>query len=154
MNRIRGFSLLEALIALVVITIGVLGVAGQQVASVYRTHVGEIRSLAAVEAQSITAAMLANPGASVPIASSEYITADVSSVSPPSVDCKVAACSPDEMAHYDLYNWAGQLQRSLPQGNASIACTSSPSGCKVTISWNEKQSGVMVTRDYSIWARP
>ncbi|MGH8274312.1 MAG: type IV pilus modification protein PilV [Gammaproteobacteria bacterium] len=163
MKNRNGFSLLEALIALLVITVGLLGIAGLQAASVYRTHVGEINSLAAVEAQSIAAAMIANPGA-FPAngADSDYNTTNAAAVAPPSPPCTTAACTPAGMANYDLHQWGTELAQDLPQGKGAIACGFSPAQCTVTISWQEKQmaasagnsTGTIKNRRYSIVVRP
>ncbi|MDN5865046.1 MAG: type IV pilus modification protein PilV [Gammaproteobacteria bacterium] len=167
MDREYGFSLLEALIALLVIAVGVLGIAGLQAASIYRTHVGEVKSLAAVEAQSIAAAMLANPGAFPPtvIPPAKYETASAAALSPPAADCGTGICTPAEMAQYDLYVWGNRLQQDLPQGDGAIECHTTapnPTQCKVTITWRQKRmapsagtvAGSIVTRQYSIWVNP
>ncbi|MGH8161042.1 MAG: type IV pilus modification protein PilV [Gammaproteobacteria bacterium] len=163
MNRARGFSLLEALIALLVIAIGVLGVAGLQAASVYRTHTGAVNSLAAVEAQSIAARMIANPGAFPADGSeSDYNTTDAVAVALPSPSCTAAACTSAEMAQYDLHQWGSQLAQDLPQGQGAIACQSTPPQCRVKITWQQKQmaasagssKGAVKTRSYAIWVRP
>ncbi len=139
MKTQNGFSLIEALIALLIIAIGLLGIASLQAASVYRTHTGEINSLAAVEAQSIAAAMIANPGA-FPAngAAADYNTTDAAAVLYPT-NCATAVCSPPDMAHYDLNRWGAELAADLPQGKGTIACAASPPQCTVTVSWQQKR---------------
>lgn len=164
MNSQRGFSFIEALMALLIISIGLLGMAGLQAASVYRTHVSQIKSLAAVEAQSVVAAMLANPQALPPETATSAYDLELTDDFPAMVtDCATAVCSPADMATYDLAQWGEQLQADLPAGDGSIACELAPSlRCRVTITWEEKQTnasagtaaGSMETRSYSIWVRP
>lgn len=158
----KGFSLIEALIALLVIAIGLLGIAGLQAASVYRTHAGEINSLAAIEAQSIVAAMIANPNA-FPAngTAADYNTLDAVTVSYPT-DCATTACSPADMALYDLHQWGAELATDLPQGKGAIACAQTPPQCTVTVSWNQKQmaasagtsTGAIKTMKYALVAHP
>lgn len=142
MNGIRGFSLLEALIALLVIAVGLLGIASMQAASVYATHVGTMNGLAAVEAQSIAAAMNANRNAFPPGATIfSYNTTDAYAVAS-SADCTIGVCDTDEMAAYDLHNWGQELRQDLPQGNGRIDCVGLPTyqqpQCLITVIWLQK----------------
>jgi len=55
----RGFSLVEVLVALLVISIGLLGIAKMQALALSNTNGGRLRALAAIEADSLNAAMQA-----------------------------------------------------------------------------------------------
>jgi type IV pilus assembly protein PilV len=61
-NRLRtgGFTLVEVMVALVVIAIGMLGIAKMQALTLSNTGASRMRSLAAIEAASLAAAMHAN----------------------------------------------------------------------------------------------
>jgi type IV pilus assembly protein PilV len=61
-GRERGFSLMEVMVALVVSTVGLLGLAKMEALGLSSTSVAGSRSLAAIEASSLAAAMHANPG--------------------------------------------------------------------------------------------
>jgi len=58
----RGFSLLEVLVALVIIGVGMLGIAKIQALAYASTGTASERSLAAIEAASLAASMRANRG--------------------------------------------------------------------------------------------
>ncbi len=64
-NRQRGFTLIEALVALVVLSIGLLGVAAMQLKALQSAHMGyqrSVASLAAIDAQERTWAVLPDEG--------------------------------------------------------------------------------------------
>ena len=58
-SRARGFSLIEVLVALLVISIGLLGIAKMQALALSNTNGGRLRALAAIEAASLAATMQA-----------------------------------------------------------------------------------------------
>jgi type IV pilus assembly protein PilV len=55
--RTRGFSLVEVLVALLVISIGLLGIAKMQALALANTNGGRLRALASIEAASLAASM-------------------------------------------------------------------------------------------------
>jgi type IV pilus assembly protein PilV len=59
-TRMRGFSLLEVMVALIIISIGMLGIAKMQGLALSSTTASRSRALAAIEASSLAAAMQAN----------------------------------------------------------------------------------------------
>lgn len=165
MKRMRGFSLLEALIALLVLAVGLLGIASMQAASVYATHVGALKGLAAVEAQSIAAAMTANPDAFPPGGTYPYNTSDAYGVSY-TLNCSTASCATDEMADYDLAQWGQELRNDLPDGNGAISCLGPPTyaqpQCTIKVTWLQKTMapgagtapGKFSTANYQVLVQP
>ena len=59
-QRIQGFSLVEVMVAVVVICVGLLGIAKMQAMALSNTNMSRQRSLAAIEAASIAASMHSN----------------------------------------------------------------------------------------------
>jgi type IV pilus assembly protein PilV len=58
-SRTHGFSLIEVLVALLVISIGLLGIAKMQALALANTNGGRLRALASIEAASLAASMQA-----------------------------------------------------------------------------------------------
>ncbi|MGH8225597.1 MAG: type IV pilus modification protein PilV [Gammaproteobacteria bacterium] len=149
----RGFSLIEVLIALVIIMIGLLGVAGLQAIGVRSSAQAHLRTLAALDAHSLAASMRANrvywtdaaAQANVSILASAAGTVTVSPVIATASDCTAMTCTAAETAAYDLVNW-GDLLKDMQHGaSASITriaaadAGTSAYAYAVTVSWSERR---------------
>lgn len=146
-TRTRGFTLLEVLIAVLVFSLGLLGVAGLMVLSVRTNHSAYLRTQASFLAQSMADRMRANVGWTT-----EYNgTYDASTLD--GGDCDV--CTPDALAGRDKAIWSRQLVSFLPDPSATIECAGSQLGvggtqrgaapfdglCTMTIEWAEAELG-------------
>ena len=136
-TRQRGFSLLEVLIALLILSIGLLGLAGLQTFSVKFVHQSYQRTQATLQIYDIIDRMRAN---GVAVAAGNYVLAlPLGSPPPAAPDCEANACVvPQNMAAYDMRQWYMNVtQRAgLSQGNASITPVGG-SLFDITISWRE-----------------
>src|ERR1700688_2114713 len=144
-TRAAGFSLVEVMVALVVCSIGLLGLAKMESLAISSTSVAGSRSIAAIEASSLASAMHANPGywaAGLAPASTTVSAAPANNFSTAGA-CLVAgagSCVPAAMAFYDLQLWAAALQAVLPGYLATITCTTTvgvPVTCTIQIQWSE-----------------
>jgi type IV pilus assembly protein PilV len=156
-----GFSLVEVMVALVVVAIGLLGLAKMESLALSSTNVSGLRSLAAIEAESLASQMHANRGywatAGVTTAVTVTVAGGALSISDPTLSQTAAcnlpyasqapSCTPLVMAGYDLVRWGtntfignGGNPAVLPGGSATITCTPlvtnvSPASCQVAITW-------------------
>ncbi len=175
----RGFSLVEVMVALVVCAIGLLGLAKMESLAVSSTSVAAARSIAAIQASSLAAAMHANKGywasgtapasTTVTVANgTTTISSAVLSSTPPS-SCSVPgtnSCTPDQMAAFDVQSWATSLQALLPGSFSTITCTtttSTPVTCTIQIQWTENavaanaqqaNIGALQTPTYVLYVQP
>lgn len=151
--RSQGFSLIEVMVALIVLSIGLLGIAKMEALSLSSTTVASMRSLAAIEASSLAAAMHENrgywtnadpsgatikaQGAAVSVTTGAPLLAAALAAAPA---CNVPGtpCSVANMAAFDLKTWATTLQALLPNETATIVCSNlTPISCTVNINWSE-----------------
>ena len=152
----RGFSLVEVMVAVIVICVGMLGIAKMEALSVSSTTTARLRSLAAIEAASLASAMHSNRqywantalpfdltlNAGVITSKSDAALAtqamtDVATV--PNNVCFGAQCAPLPLAAFDLARWSTNLTGLLPNPTANINCpVAAPPTCTITISWSEK----------------
>jgi type IV pilus assembly protein PilV len=165
LTRVRGFSLVEVLVALVVLGVGLLGIAKLEGAAFSNTSVAARRSIAAVEADSLAASMHANrgywssldpAGASITVTTNTVtvasgaganLAAAVTAVAGGlSCQSNTAFCTIQNMAAYDLAQWALALQGVLPNYSATVNCgTGTPVSCTINIVWSENAVAVNST---------
>ena len=147
-RRQRGFSLVEVLVALIVMSIGLLGIAKMQAAALSNTAVASTRSLAAIEASSLASSMHANRGYWSSNVVATTITLRGKTVTPnvaPVADCVAVSCTPAGLAAYDLQQWTTAALEVLPPDyQATITCapTVTPPNCTIQIQWAEKSVAV------------
>lgn len=121
--RSAGFTLLEVLIAVLVFAIGLLGVAGLQAAGMRFVQGSQFRGVALAQAESMVEMMRVNPRAV--IAGDYHMGTRQANVAK---DCDVVACSPTELAAFDLVVWergtaedaSGANTAVLPQGTGLV----------------------------------
>jgi type IV pilus assembly protein PilV len=142
-DRSAGFSLIEVMIALVITSIGLLGLAKMESLALSSTSVAGSRSIAAIEAASLASAMHANAGywaAGLAPATTTVNAANNFSAAVPCLTAGTSSCVPAAMASYDLQQWAAALQAVLPGYLATITCTTTvgiPVTCTIQIQWVE-----------------
>jgi type IV pilus assembly protein PilV len=129
-----GMTLVEVLIAAVVIAVGLLGIASLQVSALQGTTNAQNRSNATDVISAIADRVRANPfgvdayNDAIPV---DPCTVDPNqplpiiercAMSPDGSFAVVSQCTPAEMAAYDLWEVNCQLQSSLPGAMLSITC--------------------------------
>lgn len=147
-DNARGFSLIEAMIAMLVLSIGLLGVAGIQILSLRATLGAYARSQATLAAYDIVDRMRANLPA---VADDHYWLDPDNPPSNPDIGggCRSGACTPAQLAQTDLALWLESLDDhagfDLTSGTARIRCSARPCapGSMVTVSviWDEQRRG-------------
>lgn len=148
--RSRGVSLVEVLVALVVISVGLLGIAKMQALAMASTRGSSTRSLVSIEAASLASAMHANRkywnAVSTTTTTFSVNLANGAIASPPPtdvqlqaavVDCTSVICTPPQMALYDLVAWSGAINAVAKGSTSSVTCTGQPVACTILIQWTE-----------------
>lgn len=140
--KIHGFSLLEVLVALVVLAIGMLGIANLMLLAHKSNSSSYSRQQAVQSAYDIIDHIRANRQAA--INGSYAVNNLVSSGSPtipstPSANCASSSCTSTQLAAYDTWAWLATDVARLPNGCGSI--TTAPSGIStlvtVTVQWDD-----------------
>lgn len=111
----RGFTLLEVLVALIVLSIGLLGLSGLQTTSLRSSHSASLRTHATILSADILDRIRANRVAALGASKSYDIAfADVANPAACATDCTA-----QQIADRDLYEWQFYVKR-LPAGEGSV----------------------------------
>lgn len=128
--RLGGFSLIEVLIALIILSVGMLGIAGLYVQSMQAGRTAVFRHNAVTLAGDVADRIRANPSAGATYAAN--VGADRNCVNG-GVDC-----IPAEMAEHDINLWTQQARDSLPNGAVQINRDNAvPPTFEITVTWDE-----------------
>jgi len=114
-----GFTLIEVLIAVLVLAVGLLGMAGLQVTGLRNNQSAYYRSQATQLAYDMADRMRANP---VGLNNGNY-----NNQASTNDNCVTNACSASQMAGYDLAQWASDLAAQLPGGVGVVCVDNTPS---------------------------
>lgn len=126
-----GFSLLEVLVTLVILSLGILGLAGLQSASLKNGHSALLRAQAAQYAHDMADRMRVNRTAAIAGHYNRLLTDP--------------APTGSTLANADLKGWLRQVG-SLPEGRAAISVNSA-GVTTITVRWDETALGNTNTDD-------
>jgi type IV pilus assembly protein PilV len=132
MHHAGGFSLMEVLVAVFVLALGVIGVAGMQLAAVRTTQQSRFQSNAIQIASEMADKMRANAGqmkladGDNPFLSVSYASTGDTAPGAPDKQCYAAKCSASELASFDIYDLQKRVKALLPSGRVAVCRDSAP----------------------------
>lgn len=143
-HRQKGFSLIEALVAFLILSVGMLGIASLQLISMKAGQTAALRTVAVVKAEEIMERIRNNPmqvslydevGTGTDKGCNDY-------------SGTVNACTQEDMVADDVYFWLKSLTESLPNTAATgVIDVADPvvggmplAVVTVTIKWEERDS--------------
>jgi len=157
-HRSRGFTLIEALVTVIVMSIGLLGVAALQNTSVKLTYDSYLRTQSALLASDLFDRMRANTD--IDYAGLSYVSSSVGTT------CSGASanCTALQMAAYDAANWVGRVEEifgsETGQVTLDVATDAMATDFTVTFIWSPRTSSPTaprsnnnITQEFSYVAR-
>ncbi len=138
-----GFTLLEVMVAIVILSLGLLGLAGLQAASLRNNQTAYYRGIAIQQSYDMADRLRANL-AGVRAGNYKSLT-----VTPADPACFTTGCTPATMAATDYFQWNTVNANLLPGGVGTVVCEDGPvsAGCpattgnwvfNITIAWTER----------------
>jgi type IV pilus assembly protein PilV len=152
-SRQRGVSLIEVLVAVLIFSVGLIGMAALLLMSTRSNQAAYVRTQVAFLANNMADRMRANPAG---VWNNDY---NVSFPNTATQACdSTTVCTPAMVANHDIQVWNSQLSTFLPNPLAKISCSSATAGftpssdqmsmnppyggtCTVQIKWSERAAG-------------
>lgn len=128
----HGFSLIEVLISIVILTIGLLGIAALQANSIRYNHSAQLRAIALAQAHSMADRLKANKAG---VQAGAYNA--ISGI--PAQSTCTASCSSNQIAQYDAYKWNSANAILLPAGQGTV--TANANRYIITVRWDGSRTG-------------
>lgn len=122
-NKEKGFSLIEILVAMVILLVGILGVGAMQATALKRGTEADVRTAALIAAADLTERVRVRLGG-----------------------CTAFTCSVSGAANAELAGWQGDLKSLLPMATGSVSVNQTM--MTITISWPETEGGKKVTKTF------
>lgn len=123
----KGFTLLEVLVTIIVLSIGLLGLAGLMATSLRNTHSAYQRTQAAWLAYDVIDRMRAN--------SKDALANDYD------ITLGTATSSSSGLAAADINDWKTTLANALPAGDGSVTTFSATRRVIVVVQWDDTRAG-------------
>lgn len=137
-----GFTLVEIMVAMLVLAIGLLGLAGLQANGLRQNTNALYRTFAMMQAYDMADRIRANETGR---RNGAYDT--ITTGIPAAQNCTAAVCTPNEIAAYDAHEWNNTNAQLLPSGtgSVSVAGVAPDQMFTVTVMWDEERTGAAGT---------
>jgi len=131
-RRESGFTLIEVLVSLVVLSIGLLGIGKLVIFSARANDSAYLRG----QATELAYEILDNMRANRQVAVTQGYDVALATVPTNPGSCAGAACTSAVMGAYDVYTWKTRLA-ALPSGQGSVATAGTPTTATITVQWDD-----------------
>ena len=158
LHRQQGFSLIEALVAFLILSVGMLGIASLQTMSLKSGHTAAMRTVAVMKVEEILESMRSNPSTLISYAAGPGDMGVDNGCSQTGV--APAICTPAQMAEDELFRWKRSLIEALPDNagtTATVVITPAVppqdvSVVVVSVNWSERDldTGTAANMNYSV----
>ena len=142
----RGVSLIEVLVALVILSVGVLALSRLQATQLRANTGAYLRTQAAIQAYDMADRMRANQ-AGVDAGNYDAVTGI-----PSNPGCIATGCTTAELADFDAWEWNTQNARVLPNGTGTIVAAGNVH--TITIAWQVSGLNGAENKTFTLGVQP
>ena len=131
-RQVSGFTLIEVLVAIVVLSFGLLGMVGLQAASLQANRDARLQSTAILLARELAEMMRGNKGIAIRTSNNPYLGAFAKNalVAPTPSYClnvgSTCGSNPEDVARAQLTEWLGRVNDQLPGAQVTICADAAP----------------------------
>lgn len=142
MRRAAGFTLVEVLVSIVVLSFGLLGMVGLQAASLQANRDARLQSTAVVLARELAEMMRGNKDEALRSSNNPYLIGQVAHplAAPTPAYCLsvggTPCTTPGAVAQAELTDWLARVDDALPGARVSICRDTAPYGSDGTAQWD------------------
>ena len=141
MKTNSGFTLIEVLIAMLILAVGLLGLAGMQATGIRNNLSAYNRGLATQLAYDIADRMRSNVADAGTFGASVYITMNPTAAAAQAACIAVAGtCTTAQMAQQDLFEWNQNLA-NLPAGGVGTITVDANNLFTISVNWDDNRDG-------------
>jgi type IV pilus assembly protein PilV len=148
-RRQSGFTILEVLIAILILSIGMLGAVGMQAAAMQSNKETRSQSVAASFARELADKMRGNHGVAIKVTAAdnpflvpETTLTGTGTFTAPAENCFTSACStPAAVAAWDMADWQNRLRNALPDPKFKVCFDKTPFAADGTAQWECTDNG-------------
>lgn len=146
-SKQRGVTIIEVLVAMLILAVGLLGMASLQVRAVQDTSNASYRSIAIYYANDLADRMRANPGASY---AAHSTTDGATNAGTETTACSGAGgCTSAAMAANDYFEWERNMENALPAASGEVEVNGDV--YTITVSWTDRvEQGATSTATSSV----
>ena len=143
----KGFSMIEVLVSLLVLSIGLLGLASLQTLGIRYAHNSYQGTQATMLAYDIIDLMRTNQVART---AGEFDNVAGTNMYATAPDCFASACTPQELAQHDLKQWKASIQLNLGPDATGAIVSATTDHYTVTINWREQDAPAALVQNIEV----
>jgi type IV pilus assembly protein PilV len=123
----HGFTLLEVLVAIVVLSFGVLGVVGLQAVALQSNRDARNQSIAVAMARELGDLMRGNKDVAIRTTNNPYVVNFTGTVPTAGASCYTGACAtPQAVGEFGISEWLSRVDAALPQARVVVCFDDDP----------------------------
>lgn len=147
----KGVGLIEVLVALVILSIGLIGLSGMFAQSISISHSAYMRSLASIQAMDIAERIRANvlldhdeDSYSMGTLTASEVSVDGCATTSDVINCKAAECNTQQLINWDLFQWCENNKALFSGLFVAAAVELDDTDYIIGIEWQERGQNIDV----------